>query len=145
MVVVRAILSPAKTVCSRKSKSNMRSTAVILGCFVSCVVNAETWVCRDFDRFGLASGDPVIVAETGETDGTGSIELAGTRHSTRYEILELNHLWLWIGGQGGTSRYAFRIHPDRSGALFDLGVVEDDEAAPAAQVFICEQERRQES
>ena len=112
---------------------------VVLGCgsLATGAVYAETWVCREFDLLGAAIGGPVLVAETGETDGIGSVAIDGSTHSARYEIRETNRLWLWGGGPGGTSPFAFRIHPDGSGALFDLSVVDIDEIAPAAQRLIC--------
>jgi hypothetical protein len=110
--------------------------ALALGTLATAA-NAETWSCRDYDRFGRAIGEPVIVATTGETDGIGSIQMDGTIRSARYEVEQSNLVWLWGGGPDGTLPYVLRIHPDGSGALFDLGVVDTDEIAHADRRFIC--------
>ena len=96
----------------------------------------EEWRCGEFLN---ARSDTLIIARIFEGKATGAINVAGTTHSTDYEVEGFKRRWDWGLSEDKTYDYAFTITPEGKGLYYDFSHTELGTGITNSMTFTCYQ------
>ena len=98
--------------------------------------HAQTFQCQA-GTHSWQNGRIVVVAAIDESGNTGTIQVAGVTHETRYGVDDFDRRWDFQLNNEGTYDFAFKIGPDGGAKYYDFTLASPDGSAKPAQFFHC--------